>query len=264
MRVELDITKNVQENAERYFESSKKAKRKARGAREAVERIASEGIASNEKPSEAHKQVRPRRWFMEFRWHVTASGVLCVGGRTAETNERVIKRYTNPKDRVFHADVQGSPFYVARTRGRQLSGEEIRGVASSCASFSRAWKYGLASIEVFEVAPEQVTKRARAGEYVSTGSFMVYGERVYHEGALELFATLVRLDGTERVMVSGERLPESFARIAPGEVPPAKAARELSEITSVPTSEIERSMPPGNVLIERIGEPRARALGRIE
>lgn len=264
MRVDLDITKSVQENAERYFESSKKAKRKARGARDAIERIATEGVAEHEQRRTQPKHERARRWFMDFRWHVTSSGALCVGGRTAETNERVIKRYTNPKDRVFHADVQGSPFYVARTRGRELSSEETQGIASACASFSRAWKYGLTSVEVFEVAPDQVTKRARTGEYVSTGSFMVYGDRTYHDGRLELYATLVELDATPFLMLAGERLPESFARITPGETTPSDAARELVRDLDVPISEAERSLPPGNVRIERIGEPKVRALGKVE
>lgn len=262
MRIELDITKSVQQNAERYFESSKKAKRKVRGAVSAIERMKETGVEE----SEIREQKKPRvsRWFMDFRWHVTNSGVLCVGGRTAETNERVIKKYANAKDRIFHTDVQGSPFYVARSRGRELEQAETQGIASACASFSRAWKYGLTSIEVFEVGPEQVTKRARAGEYVSTGSFMVYGERTYHEGSLELYATLVSLDDTPFVMMSGEELPESYARITPGELTPAQAARELASGTGVPISEVERSLPPGNCRVEALRKPNVRVLEKVE
>ena len=262
MKVELDITKSVQQNAERYFESSKKAKRKVRGAKDAVERLKDKGV-SERAPVQARSE-RPMRWFMDYRWHVSSSGVLCVGGRSAETNERLVKKYTNAKDRIFHTDVQGSPFYVVRSRGRELSSVEIQGVSNACASFSRAWKYGLVSIDVFEVGPEQVSKRARAGEYVSTGSFMVYGERTYHHGALELFATLVTIDETSYVMVSGERLPESFARITPGDETPAQAARSLSKAVQVPVSEVERSLPPGPVRVELLGEARSRDLGRVE
>ena len=261
MRIELDTTKSVEENAERYFESSKKAKRKARGAREAIDRLSSHGVKERDAPSVREERVK--RWFMDYRWHVTSSGVLCVGGRSAESNERLIKRYANAKDRIFHTDVQGSPFYVARTRGRELSSEERSGIANACASFSRAWKYGLASIEVFEVGPEQVSKRARAGEYVATGSFMVYGERTYMHGVLELYATLVVIDDAPFVMVSGERLEESFVRITPGDILPSQIARDLAH-TGVPIPEIERSLPPGPVRIERIREPTPRVLGRIE
>ena len=263
MRIELDVTKSVPENAERYFESSKTAKKKAKGAAEAIERIAEEGIETKEEPQQA-KEERPQRWFMDFRWHVSSSGVLCVGGRTAETNERVVKRYTNPKDRIFHTDIQGSPFFVARARGRDLSDPEKQGIASSCASFSRAWKYGLVTVEVFEVAPDQVTKQTRAGEYVSTGSFMVYGERTYHDGRLELYATLVTVDGTRYVMIGGEELPESYARITPGSTNSSDAARQLTGDTQVPMSEIERSLPPGDVRIEQLRNPRERELGRVE
>ena len=263
MRIELDITKTVQQNAERYFESSKKAKRKAHGAREAVERMSTEGVRERDTPTpRAHQAAK--RWFMEYRWHVTETGVLCVGGRSAETNERLVKKYTNKNDRIFHTDVQGSPFYIARTRGKELSNEERQGIVNACASFSRAWKYGLTTVEVFEVGPEQVSKRARAGEYISTGSFMVYGERTYHNGALELFATLVSIDDDSRIMVSGERLEESFARIIPGRISPSQAARELAQRTGVAISEIERALPPGPVQVDVLNEPKTRVIGRVE
>lgn len=262
MKIELDTTIPLEENAQKYFESAKKAKRKAKGAREAIARMDSDGI---EKSAPIKQEKRSaQRWFMEYRWHITNSGILCVGGRSAETNERLIKRYTNAKDRIFHTDVQGSPFYVARTRGREIPDSERAGIANACASFSRAWKYGLTSIDVFEVGPEQVSKRARAGEYISTGSFMVYGERSYLHGALELFATRVILDDTPHIMVSGERLEESFARITPGDLTPAQAARELFEASGVPISEIERSLPSGPVRLEILSAPRDRAIGRVE
>ena len=47
------------------------------------------------------------------------------------------------------------------------------------ASYSRAWKLGVQSVDVYWIAPEQVSKQAKAGEYLAKGAFMVYGKRNY-------------------------------------------------------------------------------------
>jgi len=41
-------------------------------------------------------------------------------------------------------------------------------------------------MEVFHVTPEQVTKKAKAGEYLTKGAFMVYGKRTLYTPTLEV------------------------------------------------------------------------------
>jgi hypothetical protein len=53
-------------------------------------------------------------------------------------------------------------------------------VAQFAASYSGAWKSGHFSADVYSALPQQVSKTPEHGEYVSRGSFIVRGERIYY------------------------------------------------------------------------------------
>lgn len=182
VKIKIDVTKSLEKNAEVYFEKAKKAKKKAEGAREALrkslqklEQIKKEQVVE-EKQTKA-KAERKKEWYEKFRWFYSSEGFLCVGGRDATSNEIVIKKHTEKDDLVFHSEMAGSPFFVIKTEGRKPSEATITEAAQATASYSRAWKTGLASTDVFFVSPEQVTKEARAGEFVARGAFMIYGRK---------------------------------------------------------------------------------------
>ncbi len=80
----------------------------------------------------------------------------------------------------MHADVTGSPFFVVKTEGKKVGEETMKEAAQATASYSRAWKAGISTVEVFLVKPEQVSKEAKAGEYMAKGAFMIYGKKLKH------------------------------------------------------------------------------------
>nr|MBT4247259.1 DUF814 domain-containing protein [Candidatus Woesearchaeota archaeon] len=84
----------------------------------------------------------------------------------------------------------GSPFFVIKN-GKDASEITLKETAQAVAVYSRAWKLGHASADVFYVKPEQVTKEAQSGESLSKGSFMVYGKTEYLHPKLEYAIGLV-------------------------------------------------------------------------
>lgn len=185
MKIELDIKKSIEENAAVYFEKAKKAKKKIEGAKIALEK-AHKRLKVLEEKKEAEKVVvetkkkeRSKHWYEKFRWFKTSEGFLVIGGRDATTNEIVIKKHTDQGDVVFHTDMAGSPFFVLKTEGKDVSEDSLRQVSDATCSFSRVWKLGLGSQKVFYVAPDQVSKEAKAGEYLTKGSFMIRGKTNY-------------------------------------------------------------------------------------
>lgn len=180
MRIKLDSKKSLEKNAEVYFEKSKKAKRKLEGAREALQRSLKklEKLEKEHKEASVEKKQKVKKeWYEKFRWFFSSEGFLCIGGRDATTNEIVIKKHTDKEDIVFHTSMAGSPFFVIKTEGKKVGEATLEEVSQATASYSRAWKTGLAFADVFYVKPEQVTKEAKAGEFVPHGAFMVYGKK---------------------------------------------------------------------------------------
>jgi len=199
-QIELDLNKSIEENASVYFEKSKKMKKKLEGAKKAIEqsrkRLA--GLEKNaekeiekerkkvEEKQKRKEKEKKKEWYEKFRWFVSSEGFLCVGGRDATTNEIIIKKHTDNNDIVFHTDMAGSPFFVVKVNDKKPGKATMQEAADATASYSKAWKLGLNTLDVFHVKPEQVSKKAKPGEYMAKGAFMIYGKTTYLPPNMEL------------------------------------------------------------------------------
>lgn len=193
-RLTLDLTKSVEENASDYFEKAKKIKKKIKGAEGALHQnlkklseLESKMEKFNlEEEKKSLVQQRKKEWYEKFRWFLSSDGFLVIGGRDATSNEVVVKKHAEKSDLVFHTDMAGSPFFIVKSEGRNIPQTTIREAADATCTFSRAWKLGLQSSDVFYVLPEQVSKKTKAGEYMGKGAFMVYGKSNYVENKVNL------------------------------------------------------------------------------
>ena len=255
MRLWLDADKSLEENAETFFVRSKKAKKKSKGAASAVERISTTKIKKKEPKTNTGIRRKKEYWYMNYRWFFIDDNTLVIGGRDANTNEEIIKRRTEPYDIVFHAEMPGSPFFVIKgSKGRVFSDDEKQFVANATASYSRAWKYGVSFIDIFCVAPNQVSKKARAGEYLSKGSFMIRGNKEFYKGILLLYGSIISIDSSSYIMITPHERDDSFVRIMPGNMKPSDAAKSiLNNLDSqlyINADEIISCLPSGNVVLE--------------
>jgi predicted ribosome quality control (RQC) complex YloA/Tae2 family protein len=168
-KVRISVRESVRENIGRLHEEIKKFRRKRDGAKAALARPLPAPKALREKPAEGK-----RRWFHRFRWFETSDGVLVVGGRDAGQNEELVRKYLAGGDTFVHADVHGAA--VAIVKGPT---ERMDEVVQFAASYSGAWKSGHATADVYAARPDQVSKTPPSGEYLSTGGFIVRGERTW-------------------------------------------------------------------------------------
>lgn len=184
-KLTLDLKKSVEQNASDYFEKAKKSKKKIEGARKAIA-IQKKRLIEIEKEAPKHVEktnveVRKKNWYEKFKWFITSDGILCVGGRDATTNEIIIKKHAEKNDLVFHTDMAGSPFIVMKIpkENIEISQESLQETADFVCVHSKAWKLGMSTTPVFYVKPDQVTKEANSGEYLSKGSFVIRGKTTY-------------------------------------------------------------------------------------
>lgn len=197
MEIEIDLNRSVEENAGIYFEKAKKAKKKLKGALEALEeskKKLNDLIKDEEKfleeEEKAVKKEKKREWYEKFHWFISSEGFLCIGGKDATSNEIVVKKHAEKGDLVFHTDMPGSPFFIIKN-GLEAGEETLKEAAQATASYSRAWKLGLGTAEVYCIGSEQVSKKAKSGEYMAKGAFMIYGKRKYFNPRLEYAIGLV-------------------------------------------------------------------------
>ncbi len=194
MKITLHVEKSLEQNAAHYFERAKKVAKKIEGAKIALDmhRQKLESLEKKrdkelgEKKERRAAATKKKEWYEKFRWFISSEGFLVVGGRDATSNEVVIKKHTETNDIVFHTDMAGSPFFVIKTEGKTPGETTLKEVADATVTFSRAWKLGLSNSPVFHVSPEQVSKKAQSGEYMSKGAFMIYGKTNYTDNKINL------------------------------------------------------------------------------
>ncbi len=207
MEIEIELNKSLEENAGTYFDLAKKAKRKLEGAKKALaESKRKLGLLQKEESSFMEKEIqklekkeKKREWYEKFHWFISSEGFLCLGGKDATSNELVIKKHTDKEDLVLHTDMAGSPFFVIKN-GQQAGEETIKEAGQAVAVHSRAWKLGHTTADVFYVKPEQVSKEANPGEYMSKGSFMIRGKTNYLYPKLEYAVGLVGGEAGEEII----------------------------------------------------------------
>lgn len=119
---------------------------------------------------------RKKEWFERYRWFITTEGHLAIGGRDASSNSAVIRKHLNRNDKVFHAEIVGSPFFLLR-ESTQEDISSVKEVAQATVSFSRAWREGLYGLNAYWIKPEQVKTAAPSGQFIAKGSFIIDGSR---------------------------------------------------------------------------------------
>ena len=276
MNIKLKINKSLEENASIYYELAKKAKAKIEPINDVITKYSREfekAKKEHELLAEKHESIktkaeskRKKHWYEKFRWFFSSEGFLVIGGRDATTNEIIIKKYLTEGDLVFHTDMSGSPFFVVK-RKEESSGKKesmeigemaINETASATASFSKAWGRGLASIDVFYVKPEQVSKKTESGEYMTKGSFMIRGKKNYVKPKMELAVAIIKdkEEGNE-LFISGpvssvSSQSDKFIKIVSGSTKSSDIAKQIKKKLGGDLDEIIRSLPAGGCRI--VGE----------
>lgn len=235
----IDATSPIPENAEVYYERAKKAKRKINGVNIAIERTKKEiEKARNKKEIEMERVTLPEKrvkkelkWFEKLRWFLSSDGFLVIGGRDANTNEIVVKKYMEDNDIYFHSDIHGAPSVVVKSEGKEIPETTIQEAASFAASYSSAWSKGFGSQDVYWVHPDQVSKTPQSGEFVAKGAFIIRGSRNYIRAATLLIAVGVADYEGERIMAGPldalKKYTDKYVIIKPGYTKKEALSREI-------------------------------------
>ena len=248
--VTIDVSKNVHQNAQRYFDEARVQKDKAKGAQAALDkteksRDRAEKRAAKEAASGKLRGVKRARrfWFEKYRWAIVSGGHLMIGGKDAKGNDVLVRKHLSPRDLYFHADLHGAPscslklkdglirgntptgivpegipsLQIAQELGvgledaRELDEKVLAEAAQLAVCWSRAWGSGGAAATAFHVRSSQVSKTTETGESLSKGSFVVRGKRNWHRNVpLEIAVGLGVVNGVP-LPLSG--VPETISEI---------------------------------------------------
>ena len=213
-RVTVDAGTGVEKNADRLYQEAKRIESKKEGALAAIEDTREDladvkrrrdeweagGTQTTENTDDDEAEptdwltvpsipVRnTEHWYEQFRWFHTSDGFLVIGGRDADENEQLVKKYLERGDKFFHAQAHGGPVTVLKATGPseparavEFPEASLEEAAQFAVSYSSVWKDGKFAGDVYMVDPDQVSKTPESGEYLEKGGFAIRGDRTYFE-----------------------------------------------------------------------------------
>merc|ERR1719189_1162212 len=181
--VDIDLGLTAQANARKYFVQKKSAAVKERKT------VESGGVAlkSAEKKTKAALKemakistiIKARKvyWFEKFFWFISSENFLVIGGRDAQQNELLVKRYMKPTDIYVHADLHGAATVIVKNPSSDpVPPKTLNEAGQFAVCFSAAWDSKVLTA-AYWVTPDQVSKTTPSGEYLTVGSFMIRGKK---------------------------------------------------------------------------------------
>ncbi|MBI3640061.1 MAG: NFACT family protein [Thaumarchaeota archaeon] len=134
--------------------------------------------ASIAKDSVVFSVQKKKEWYERYRWFFTSDGLLAIGGRDASSNSSVIRKHLEKDDKVFHAEIVGSPFFLLKNSSDNTV-TSVKETAHATVCFSRAWREGLYGLNAYWVTSDQIKTAAPSGQFIAKGSFIVEGTRSF-------------------------------------------------------------------------------------
>jgi predicted ribosome quality control (RQC) complex YloA/Tae2 family protein len=186
--VDVDLALSPWANARQYYEQKKSAAVKeqktiqasTRALKNTERKIESDLKKSLKQETQSLRPARRAFWFEKFVYFISSDGYLVLGGKDAQQNELLYRRYLKKGDIYVHADLQGAASVIVKnmisTPDAPIPPTTLSQAGALSVCTSSAWDSG-AVMAAWWVDADQVSKTAPTGEYLTTGGFMIRGKK---------------------------------------------------------------------------------------
>ncbi|GAB1311713.1 hypothetical protein MFIFM68171_01923 [Madurella fahalii] len=188
LAIDINLKLSPWNNAREYYEQKRTAAGKEQktaqqseiALKNAEQKIAEDLKKGLKQEKPVLQPIRKQMWFEKFIWFISSDGYLVLGGRDAQQNEILYKRYLRKGDVYVHADMHGAPTVIIKnspkTPDAPIPPSTLAQAGNLSVCCSSAWD-SKAAMGAWWVNADQVSKSAPAGEYLPVGSFMIRGKR---------------------------------------------------------------------------------------
>ncbi|KAK5430228.1 hypothetical protein LTR34_005955 [Exophiala xenobiotica] len=188
LAIDIDLGISPWANSRQYYEQKKTAAVKekktlessAKALQSAEKKIGTDLKKGLKQEKAALRPARKQFWFEKFLYFVSSDGYLVIGGKDAQQNELLYRRYLKKGDIYVHADLQGASSVIVknnpRTPDAPIPPSTLSQAGALTVSTSSAWD-SKAMMGAWWVSADQVSKTAPTGEYLTTGGFVIRGRK---------------------------------------------------------------------------------------
>ena len=190
LAIDIDLGMTAWANAGLYYDQQKTAAVKEQKTLQAStialksteKKINADLRKGLKQEKEVLRPVRKAMWFEKFFYFISSEGYLVLGGRDAQQNETLYRKYLSKGDAYVHADIQGATSLVIKNKpglsDSPIPPSTLSQAGTFSVSSSTAWD-SKAVMAGWWVKADQVSKTASTGEYLDAGLFTILGQKNY-------------------------------------------------------------------------------------
>lgn len=248
LAVDIDLALSPWSNARQYYEQKRSAavkeQKTLQSSEKALKSTERKISADLKKGLKQEKEVmRPQRkpiWFEKFLYFISSEGYLVLGGKDAQQNEILYKRYLKKGDKYIHADLEGAASVIVKNRPGMsespIPPSTLSQAGTLAVATSSAWD-SKAVMSAWWVDANQVSKSAPTGELLPNGSFVIRGPKNFLPPAQLLlgFGIMFKVSEESKMRHLRHRIQDPMASTA--SISPKDAETEEDERDEVDRSE---------------------------
>lgn len=222
LTIDIDLALSGWSNARDYYDQ----KRTAAAKQEKTVHASTKALKSAEQKIQADlkrglkqeksvlRAVRTPMWFEKFTYFISSDGYLVIGGRDAQQNDTIYKRYLKKGDAYVHADLKNAASVVIKnnpaTPDAPIPPSTLNQAGNLCVATSSAWD-SKAVMSAWWTPATQVSKIAPTGDVLGPGNFHIKGEKNFLPPAQLLlgFAVMWRISDASKVRHTKHRVPNT-------------------------------------------------------
>ncbi|KAF2877923.1 hypothetical protein BDV95DRAFT_480316 [Massariosphaeria phaeospora] len=190
LAIDIDLGLTAWANSTEYFDQKKTAAGKKERTAEASSRaltshakkVAEDLKKGLKQEKEILRPIRKTQWFEKFIYFISSDGYLVLGGKDAQQNEIVYRKYFRKGDVYVHAELKGAmPMIIKNnpnTPDAPIPPSTLSQAGHLTVCTSEAWD-SKAVMSAWWVTSDQVSKIGATGEYLAPGLFEIKGRKEF-------------------------------------------------------------------------------------
>jgi predicted ribosome quality control (RQC) complex YloA/Tae2 family protein len=190
LAIDIDLAMSPWANSSEYYDQKKTAASKedrtlqasTRALKSHEKKVAEDLKKGLKQEKDILRPVRKQQWFEKYIYFISSDGYLVIGGKDAQQNEIIYKKYFRKGDVYVHADLKGAvPMIIKNkptTPDAPIPPSTLSQAGNLSVCSSEAWE-SKAVMSAWWVPADKVTKTGQTGEFLPPGMFNIKGKKEY-------------------------------------------------------------------------------------
>lgn len=243
LAIDIDLALSPWANSTEYYDQKKTAASKedrtlqasTKALKSHEKKVAEDLKKGLKQEKDILRPVRKQQWFEKFIYFISSDGYLVLGGKDAQQNEIIYRKYLRKGDVYVHADLKGAAPMIIKNKPTTPDAPIPPSTLSQAGHYSvctsDAWD-SKAVMSAWWVPADQVNKSGHGGEFLAPGVFNIKGKKEFLPPAQLIVGLAVMFEISE-----ASKVRHNKHRVLDGvNISAAEMTHDSTEISAAPAT----------------------------